>query len=218
MPARMIRRLLFAAMAVSSAAGVPCASAQALPGSIEVGGGAGRFYGGSFAKGTNRAFSRKIEVDDDILKGFWLGAQLSPKWGVEVAVRRSTEDLVIPQTGVFPNEPSVGSIDVASIELAALRTFRIGNFVPYLGAGIGITNLDPNVPDRAVRDVNRFGFSGALGAKFYATRWIGARIDARIRATYLGRRRIEDGGWSDTGRWFRDSEILGGVFLAFGIR
>jgi hypothetical protein len=192
------------------------ARAQALPGSIEIGGGGGRFYGGSFAKGTTRAFSQKVEVDDDVAAGFWLGAQWTRRWSFEVAVRRSTEDLVIPQSGVFPNEPGAGTIDIATIELLALRSFPVGNFAPYVGLGGGITNLDINVPDRNVRDVNRFGASAALGAKFYAARWVGFRIDGRFRATYLGKRRVEDGGWSDTNRWFRNSEIFGGVFFTFG--
>jgi hypothetical protein len=192
------------------------ASAQALPGSIEIGGGGGRFYGGSFAKGTTRAFSQKVEVDDDILKGFWLGAQWNRHWGIEVAVRRSTEDLVIPESGVFPNEPAAGTIDIATIEVLALYSFPHGNFAPYIGLGGGITNLDINVPDRNVRDVNRFGASAALGAKFHALRWLGFRIDARFRATYLGTRSAEDGGWTDTNRWFRNEEIFGGVFFSFG--
>jgi len=191
------------------------AGAQALPGSIEIGGGGGRFYGGSFAKGTTRVFSRKVEVDDDILKGFWLGAQWNRHWGIEVAVRRSTEDLVIPESGVFPTEPAAGTIDIATIEVLALYSFPHGNFAPYVGLGGGITNLDINVPDRNVRDVNRFAASAALGAKFHALGWLGFRIDARFRATYLGTRSVEDGGSTDTNRWFRNSEVLGGVFFSF---
>jgi hypothetical protein len=191
------------------------ARAQALPGSIEIGGGGGRFYGGSFAKGTTRAFSQKIEVDDDIAAGFWLGAQWTKRWGLEVAVRRSSADLVIPQSGVFPNEPRAGTIDIATIEALAVLSFPHGNFVPYVAFGGGITNLDINVPDRNVRDVNRFGASAALGAKFYAFKWLGFRVDARFRATYLGTRSVEDGGWTDTNRWFRNSEVLGGVFFTF---
>jgi hypothetical protein len=192
------------------------ARAQAVPGSIEIGAGGGRFYGGSFARGTTRAFSQKIEVDDDILKGFWLGAQWTRHWGLEISVRRSTEDLVIPQSGVFPNEPRAGTIDIATIDALAVYSFPYGHFVPYVAFGGGITNLDINVPDRNVRDVNRFGASGGFGAKFHAARWIGFRIDARFRATYLGERSVEDGGWTDTNRWFRNSEILGGVFFTFG--
>jgi hypothetical protein len=194
---------------------VHSAAAQSLPGSIEIGGGGGRFYGGSFAKGTTRAFSQKVEVDDDILKGIWLGAQWNAKWGVEVAVRRSTEDLILAESGVFPNEPKVGTIDIATIEVLAIRSFPHGNFAPYVGFGGGVTNLDINVADRNVRDVNRFGGSLALGAKFHAVRWLGFRIDARFRATYLGTRSEEDGGWTDTNRWFKNSEVLGGVFFTF---
>lgn len=192
------------------------ARAQALPGSIEIGAGGGRFYGGSFAKGTTRAFSQKIEVDDDIAAGFWLGAQWTKRWGLEVSVRRSSADLVIPQSGVFPNEPRAGTIDIATIDALAVLSFPHGNFVPYAAFGGGITNLDINVPDRNVRDVNRFGASAAVGAKFFAARWLGFRIDARFRATYLGTRSVEDGGWTDTNRWFRNSEIFGGVFFSFG--
>ena len=211
----MASRLAAAALFVLTLAAAR-ASAQALPGSIEIGGGGGRFYGGSFAKGTTRAFSQKVEVDDDIAAGFWLGAQWTPRWGLEVAVRRSSADLVIPQSGVFPNEPRAGSIDIATIEALAVFSFPHGNLVPYVGLGGGITNLDINVPDRNVRDVNRFGASAALGAKFYAARWIGFRIDARFRATYLGKRSVEDGGWTDTNRWFRNEEIFGGIFFSFG--
>lgn len=212
----MARRIAIAAALLWAIFPAPCARAQALPGSIEIGGGGGRFYGGSFAKGTTRAFSQKVEVDDDIVKGFWLGAQWNRRWGLEVAVRRSSEDLVIPQSGVFPNEPTAGTIDIATIELLAVRSFPHGNFAPYVALGGGVTNLDINVPDRNVRDVNRFGAAVAAGAKFHATRWLGFRIDARFRATYLGRRSVEDGGWTDTNRWFRNSEVMGGVFLAFG--
>jgi hypothetical protein len=41
----------------------------------------------------------------------------------------------------------------------------------------------------------------ALRARFFATRWIGARIDLRGRATYLGARSLgEDRGMFDRGR------------------
>jgi len=205
------------AIALSAALLPAFAFGQAAPGSIEIGGCGGRFYGGSFARGSNREFAHRVEVDDDIAAGFWLGAQLAPRWGIEVAVRRTSADIVDPQSGVFPNEPTVATIDFATIEVGALRFFPIGRFWPYLGLGAGVTNLDINVPDRSVRDVNRFGMSAAAGAKFYAARWAGFRVEARARATYLGRRSGgRDGGWTDGGRWFRNEEIFGGVFFAFG--
>src|SRR6185295_14232205 len=80
------RGLRILAAAVVLLAGSSRAAAQGLPGSIEVGGGAGRFFGGAFAAGSTRLTDKKADADDDILRGFWLAAQLTRAWGVEVAV------------------------------------------------------------------------------------------------------------------------------------
>jgi len=57
------------------------------------------------------------------------------------------------------------------------------------------------------------------GARFYLARWLGIRIDVRERATYLGARsQGQDHGWLDTGRWFFDTELTGGVFASFGAK
>ncbi len=68
--------------------------AQAPPGSIEIGGGGGRFFTGSFAAASARITDRKADADDDVVRGFWLAAQLSREWGVEIAVRRRRGDSV----------------------------------------------------------------------------------------------------------------------------
>jgi hypothetical protein len=192
--------------------------AQAPPGSIEIGGGGGRFFGGTFARGSTRITDQKADADDDILRGFWLSAQLSRDWGIEVAVRRTATELVQSRGGVFPTKTTLALLDVASIEILGMRCWRSGNFVPYVGIGLGVTNLDPDVDDPAVRDTNRGAISVAAGARFYAVRWAGFRVDLRARATYLGKREQGDRGWNDSGRWFADEEILGGVFFSFGGR
>lgn len=194
------------------------ARAQGNVGSIEVGGGAGRFFGGSFARGSTHITDQKTDADDDILRSFWLGAQLSQDWGVEIAVRRTATHLLESRGGVFPTKAILAGLDVASIEAMGLRSFRRGSFLPYLGFGIGVTNLDPDTGDPAVHDTNRLGLSVAAGARFYAARWVGLRVDLRERATYLGKRAQAelDRGWTDSGRWFCDAELLGGVFFSFG--
>ena len=194
------------------------AGAQGAPGSVEIGGGAGRFYGGSFARGSTRLTNQKADADDDILRGFWLAAQIWRDWGVEIAVRRTATNLLQSGGGVFPTKPVLAGLDVASIEILGVRTWRRGSFAPYVGFGLGVTNLDPNLDDPAVRDTNRAALSLAAGARFYAVRWAGFRIDLRARATYLGKREDGDRGWSDSGRWFLNQEILGGIFFAFGGR
>ena len=192
--------------------------AQAEPGSIEIGGGGGRFFGGALAAGSTRITDQKADADDDILRGFWLAAQLSRDWGVEVAVRRTATKLVQSRGGVFPTKATLAILDVASIELLGVRCWRRGNFVPYVGMGLGLTNLDPDVDDPSVLDTNRAALSLAAGARFYAVRWAGFRFDLRGRATYLGKRAQGDRGWHDSGRWFADEEVLGGIFFSFGGR
>ena len=190
--------------------------AQAAPGSIEIGGGAGRFFGGSFARGSTHFAGQKADADDDILRGFWLAAQISRGWGVEFAVRRTTTELLQSRGGVFPSKSTLAGLDVASIEVLGMRCWRRGNFVPYVGMGLGVTNLDPDTDDPTVRDTNRAALSLAAGARFYAARWTGFRIDVRARGTYLGKREQGDKGWNDSGRWFADEEVLGGIFFSFG--
>jgi hypothetical protein len=192
------------------------AMAQGVPGSIEIGGGAGRFFGGSFARGSTRITDQKADADDDILRGFWLAAQVSRDWGIEIAVRRTATELLQSRGGGFPTKTTLAGLDVASIELLGVRSWRRGNFAPYVGMGLGITNLDPDVEDPAVRDTNRAALSLTAGARFYAVRWAGFRIDLRARATYLGKREQGDKGWNDSGRWFSDEEVLGGIFFSFG--
>jgi len=198
------RDLLCAALAIAALLSAD-ASAQPAPGSIEAGVGGGRFFGGSFPSGSNVYFGHRVQADDDILKGVWLGAQISRSWGIEVAVRRTETHLVESAGGVFARKPAVAGFVPATIELVGLWSYPLGNFVPYAGFGLGVSNLDIDVEDVSVRDVTRFCMSATLGARFYAARWIGARIDVRGRATTL-----------DGGRWFLDAELLAGVFVSFG--
>jgi opacity protein-like surface antigen len=191
--------------------------AQATPGSVEVGYGVGRFIGGTLAKGSNEAFDYKVDVDDDPTGGFWLAAQLSPQWGVELAYRRTTTHVIGYRGGVFASQQELADLAMASFEALAVRSFRSGSFIPYVGAGVGLVNLDIDVPDRSYRDANRGALALTAGARFFLTRWAGVRFDLRGRATYLGQRSLgEDGGWTDNGRWFADAELTGGVFVSLG--
>lgn len=191
--------------------------AQAAPGSIEVGVGAGRFVGGNLAKGSNELFDATVGVDQNPIGGFWLAGQISREWGVEFAYRRTPTEIIEKSSGLFGHQGALAGLDVVSIEALAVRSFRYGSFIPYLGAGVGLTNLDPDTHDPSQRDSNHGCLSLTGGARFYVARWVGIRIDVRERATYLGvRGQGEDRGMFDTGRWFLDSEFLGGVFFSFG--
>ena len=191
--------------------------AQGPTGSVEVGYGVGRFIGGTLAKGSNEAFDRKVDVDGDPTGGFWFAAQLTPEWGVELAYRRTTTHVIEYRGGVFASQQELAGLAVASFEALAVRSFRRGSFIPYVGAGVGLVNLDIDTPDRSFRDSNRVALALTAGTRFFLTRWAGIRFDLRGRTTYLGERRHgEDHGWTDTGRWFADAELTGGVFVSLG--
>jgi opacity protein-like surface antigen len=210
----LMRQVAVVAVLLSIGAGL--ARAQAPPGAVEVGVGGGRLYGGSFAAGSTVRFDERVGVDDDKLNTFWLGAQLTEAWGAELAVRRTATRLVRRGHGVFGSEPELGTIDLATIDALAVRSFRHGNFLPYVGAGAGIANLDINVSDPAVRDSDRSALILATGARFFARPWLGFRFDVRGHAIYLGRRHGgHDQGWNDSGRWLSTTEVVVGVFGAF---
>ena len=206
----------FAALLCMTFLAAARATAQAAPGSIEIGGGFGRFWGGTFAAGSTDAFDQKVVADDDVLKGLWAGAQITRDWGVEISVRRTATHLLQPAGGVFPTQPVVAAFDFATIEAAGLRSFRLGNFLPYAGLGAGVVNLDPDTGNPAVHDSTRFCLSLAAGTRFYVVRWAGVRADVRLRATYLGSPSSGSSGFLSSVRWFTNADFLFGAFFSFG--
>jgi hypothetical protein len=218
MPASRSATLVCAGLLSAASAAAQLSPSPAAPGSIEVGGGFGRFWGGSLAAGSTAAFDQKVSADDDVLKGVWAGAQISREWGVEIAVRRTATHLLQPSSGVFPTQQILAGFDFATIEAAGLRTFRLGNFLPYVGIGGGVANLDPDTADPAVHDSTRFCLSAIAGTKFYFVRWAGVRVDVRGRATYLGKPRFGNSGFFAGGRWFTNADFLVGAFASFGGR
>ncbi len=216
-PRRFRPRLLSIAVAAAGLALVLPASplAAQTPGSIEIGGESGRYVGGTLARGSTRFFTTKAEVDEDLTRGFWLAAHVSPRWAVEVTYRRTATSVVGYAGGVWPQQPTLAGLDVTVLEGMVERCYRTGRFAPYFGAGAGFTNLDIDLPDASRRNPTRASLAANGGARFYLTPWLGLRVDMRVRAAYLGARADGyDRGWHDTGRWYTNLEGIGGIFVA----
>ncbi len=214
----LARRLAFWSVltaACGALAATAPAAAQTAPGSIEIGAESGRYIGGTLAQGTTAYFSGKAEVDEDVMRGFWLAARVSPNWTVEVTYRRSPTRIIGYAGGVWPEQPTLAGLDVTALEGVAQRCWRIGRFAPYLGGGVGLTNLDIDLGDKGRRNPTRGSLAAGGGARFYLTPWLGLRVDFRGRAAYLGERDpAYDRGLADTRRWYTSFEGMGGIFVA----
>ncbi len=213
----LLRAAAAGACVLSLALASPAPLAAQTPGSIEVGGESGRYIGGTLARGSNSFFTGKAEVDEDLTRGFWLAAHVTPEWAVEVTYRRTATSAIGYAGGVWGQQPTLAGLDVTTLEAMAERCFRIGRFAPYFGAGVGFTNFDIDLPDKTRRNPTRGSLAANGGARFYLTPWLGLRIDMRARAAYLGQRSGGyDRGWHDAGRWYTSLEGIGGIFVALG--
>jgi len=211
-----IPRLTCAGLLLAAAASAQIPQTPGAPGSIEIGGGVGRFWGGNFTAGSTAYFDETVKADDDILRGVWVGTQLTRDWAIQVDVRRTSTHFLQPASGVFPVEKILAGFVFTSVEAVGLHTWHAGNFVPYAGMALGAANLNPDFPDPAIHDTTRFCFAAVAGGKFYAFPWFGVRVDVRARVTYMGTPRFGDSGFFASGRWFTNEDFLLGAFVSFG--
>ncbi|HKC25526.1 MAG TPA: outer membrane beta-barrel protein [Thermoanaerobaculia bacterium] len=195
----------------------PYARAQQTPARFEAGIAWGRAFRGSFARGTSDAFDSKVESDTDILKGVRLAYVVTPRVSLEVLAERVDTRFVSTGGGVFPVERELGILQMRFVELGARYALARGRVVPFVGGGLGVAVLDPDIPGRTdIRDSTRLALHLDAGVKAYLTRWLGLRLDARPRFVYLGARREPyDGGVLDSGRWFHQVDGDFGIFVAF---
>lgn len=193
------------------------ARAQQTPARFEAGIAWGRAFRGTFARGTSDAFDTKVDSDTDILKGIRLGYAVSRRVTLEVLAERVDTRFVSAGGGLFPEERELGVLQMRFVELGARYALSRGRVVPFVGGGLGLAVLDPDIPGRTdIRDSSRLALHLEAGVKAYLLPWLGLRLDARPRFVYLGARREPyDGGFFDSGRWFHQVDGDLGVFVAF---
>lgn len=192
-------------------------TAQAPPGSVQAGLEQGRQYGGAFAAGTNALFDRAVRMENAPIKGFWLGTQLSPAWGLEVSVRRGSTRFSMGDPAKLSPLQQGATFDYAVMELTAVRTYRQGRLEPYGCAGAGVANLDINTADKAYRDTNRASFVLGAGLRYWVGPCFAFRFDLRAHAACLQERAQHPGAW-DPGRWLRTEEVMVGAQFSYPAR
>jgi len=197
----------------------PCAGAlaQQAPARFELGIAWGRSFRGSFARGTSDFFDEKVESDTAISKGVRLAYAVSERVSLEILAERVDTRFVSFGGGLFPKETELGVLQMRFVEVGGRWALTRGRVVPFVGGGLGIAVLDPDIPGRTdIRDSTRLSLHLDAGVKAYLTKWLGLRLDARPRFVYLGARRDPfDGGVLDSGRWFHQVDGDFGLFVAF---
>jgi hypothetical protein len=198
------------------AAALP-ARAQQQPARFEAGALWGRSFRGSFARGTSDYFEERVDSDTAISKGLRLAYNVSPRLSFELQAERVDTRFLSTGGGLFPIQTELGVLQMRFVELGARRTFLVGRVAPFIGGGLGLAVLDPDIPGRTdVRDSNRLALHVVAGVKAYLAPFVGLRLDVRPRFVYLGARRGDlDGGLFDSGRWFTQVDGDAGLFVAF---
>ncbi|GGA73916.1 hypothetical protein GCM10011369_14670 [Neiella marina] len=118
-----------------------------------------------------------IAVSINYLQKYKHGSRLQ----YELYLAQTETDLVIKD--VATAEKSTSEMDIRYYHIGGVNEIEYSDsdFVPYLGASIGLTSFKPDDYD----DEDEFSFGINAGVKWFATDWIGARFDARGIGTVI---------------------------------
>ena len=165
--------------------GTAPAEAQIQPHKSEIHVYAGELFGDDL---TDKAISgRTPKLDDDFTYGVRYGYDLTESWGVEVSgaySASSTKDAAGGDTNL-----NLGILDVDAVWHFTPRARVVGYLIG--GAGYAIGSLDHPIAGTvagtpvSIGDDSGFTLNAGIGAKFFATKTLMVRVEARYR--YLDR-------------------------------
>jgi len=151
--------------------------ADTYAGNIEITPTVGFTFGGSFE---DEITGTEIDVDDSISYGIILSYNISSETQVEFYYSRQPTELKV-DGGLVTGNP-LFDVDIDYFHLGGLYGRDLGNFMPYMAAGLGLTHLDPERGDSE----NRFSLNLGGGLKLFLTERVGLRLEGRGFATFVG--------------------------------
>ena len=122
----------------------------------------------------------KIEADDSVSYGFILSYNVSPETQVEFYYSHQPTELKVSSGAIFTGNP-LFDLDIDYFHLGGLYGRDMGNFMPFIAAGLGVTHLDPERGDSE----NKFSVSLGGGLKLMLAERIGLRLEGRGFGTYI---------------------------------
>ncbi|MBD1389211.1 outer membrane beta-barrel protein [Neiella sp. HB171785] len=119
-----------------------------------------------------------IAVSINYLQKYKHGSRLQ----YELYLAQTETDLVIKDAESA--DKTTSNMDIRYYHIGGVNEIEYSdsNFVPYVGATIGMTSFKPD--DYDSENEFSFGFNGGL--KWFASDWVGARFDARAIGTTVG--------------------------------
>ncbi len=184
------------------------------------------YGGGSFFDGASYSgnFTQaNVDFDNGWIAGLAVGMRTANFWRFELDVNHSQSPASNGSASFFGfpfiDGPLGGDVERTSVLLNAVKEFGTGSLRPYLGAGIGLTNvqadiLDPSFfgPVGSADDVV-LGYQFIGGIAYDLTQCLQAYAEYRLMgqgdvedATFLGTYGSADFGWGQHAilglRWF----------------
>ena len=123
-----------------------------------------------------------FELDDSFSYGVLFDIPINRFLQIEIMAAQQSTDLVIDE-GLFAADFEVAEVDVETLQVGVLWQANIGQAKPYLTAGLGIAQLDPDVPGLDTETRPAFSLGG--GVKTFFTNNFGLRFDARLMVIVL---------------------------------
>jgi hypothetical protein len=174
------------------AAALP-ALAQNIPGSLEVTGVAGGYFGGQIYQNLNTS----VDTATALEYGARLGYNLTDGVGIEASWTYSNPDL--NATRLLPSgvTGTIGSLKTNIYELDGLFSLGTDFASFYVVLGAGATTLQPQIAGITTKTATDFSASAGIGGKLWLGQHFGLRAEGRWRWVLTGNT-TSAGVWCDS--------------------
>jgi hypothetical protein len=167
--------------------------AQGTAGTVELTPTVGYWFGDTLSHGTTNAFDFDVNIDDAPSYGFRLSYKFTDNWALEGFLTRSQADLTTGHGELFQGNTKLGTIQLTTGEIGFEVSFGHGRLVPFLAAGIGAMNLNPDL--EGLSSDTRFVGDFGGGFKLFFSPQIALRFDWRGHSVDLGDSHHDDCDW-----------------------
>ncbi|MGE5236684.1 MAG: outer membrane beta-barrel protein [Acidobacteriota bacterium] len=179
--------------------------AQGRPGSIELTPFAGYWLGDTFSRGTISGLDFDVKVDDAPAYGLRLAYRFTEHWAIDWMLAHERADLVTGDGGAFGGQSKIGNMEMTTGEIGVEGAFGRGRMVPFIGGGIGLSRLSPDIA--GMSSDTRFAANFGAGFKLFFSPTVALRFDWRGHSVNVGNDHSHCDWWDNCGDYYRNNWI-----------